>query len=298
MKYQMKRVKTRLQTVIDRLLKIPALQLVFLTAKGAGDHDAAPRAARVAYYTLLSILPLSLGLIAIFGFLLPALNLQEKLQSFIGNNLPGVADIVSEYILTNESLQGLVGVFSILIFLWGASSAFSSIGLAINRAWRIGRRRHFVIRKARELGMVLSTGILFLLSLTASAVLSILRGVFEFPGATLLFLNIGSRLAAFLLMLAVFLLIYKFIPNTKTYWRFIWQGALAAAILFEIARTLFVFYLEHYANYQVYYGSIASIIILLVWIYYSAFIMVLGAEFTYQYSHMRLSSKTVSSISK
>ena len=63
--------------------------------------------------------------------------------------------------------------------------------------------------------------------------------------------------------------------------------ALAAAVLFEIARTLFVFYLANFANYQLLYGSIASIIILLVWIYYSAFILILGAEFTFQYGRMR-----------
>jgi len=88
----------------------------------------------------------------------------------------------------------------------------------------------------------------------------------------------GSRLLAFLLVLAVFLLLYKLVPFTKTYWHYIWPGALLAAVLFEIARTLFVFYLENFANYQLIYGSIASIIILLVWIYYSAFIMVSGGD--------------------
>jgi membrane protein len=97
---------------------------------------------------------------------------------------------------------------------------------------------------------------------------------------------VGSRLTAFLLLLAVFLLLYKFIPNVKTHWRYVWPGALLAAILFEIARTVFVLYLEKYANYQLIYGSIASIIVLLVWIYYSAFITILGAEFTFQYSRL------------
>jgi membrane protein len=287
MGHQLTRVKTRLQTVKDRLLKIPIVQLVFLTAEGAGDHDAAQRAAGVAYYTILSVLPLLLGLIALFGFILPSINLQEKLQDFIGNNLPGAADIVSQDIVSNERLQGAVGVLSILVFFWGASATFSAISLAVNRAWHIEPKRRFVIRKASELGMVVSTGILFLLSLAASAVITIIRGVFELPAASVIILDMGSRLAAFLLILAVFLLIYRLLPNTKTYWRYIWPGALAAAILFEIARTLFIFYLEHFANYQLIYGSIASVIILLVWVYYSAFIMVLGAEFTYQYSHMR-----------
>ena len=164
---------------------------------------------------------------------------------------------------------------------------FSAISLAINRAWDIRRYRPFFIRKASELGMVFGIGILFLLSLVVSAIISILRGVLNLPEAGLIIVNVGSRLVAFLLILAVFLLLYKLIPNTRTYWRYVWPGALLAAILFEIARTLFVFYLENFANYQLIYGSITSIIALLVWIYYSAFIMILGAEFTFQYGRMR-----------
>ena len=143
-----------------------------------------------------------------------------------------------------------------------------------------------------------ATGILFLLSLGASTIISILRGVLNLPAADLLIVNVGSRLVAFLMIPAVFLLLYKLIPDTKTYWRYIWPGALLAAILFEIARTLFIFYLENFANYQLIYGSIASIIILLVWIYYSAFIMTLGAEFTFQYSRMRDSVTTGSGTDK
>mgnify|MGYP001599164108 CR=1 FL=1 len=102
--------------------------------------------------------------------------------------------------------------------------------------------------------------------------------------------NACSRLVAFLLILAVFLFLYKIIPNTKTYWRHIWPGALLAAVLFEIARTLFILFilfLYDFAGYQFIYGSIASIIVLLVWIYYSAFIVILGAEFTFQYGVLR-----------
>ena len=164
---------------------------------------------------------------------------------------------------------------------------FSAVSLAINRAWDIRRVRPFFIRKARELGMVFGIGILFLLSLGASAIISIMRGILHLPAADMIIVNVASWLVAFLLILAVFLLLYKLIPNTRTYWRDIWPGALLAAVLFEIARTLFVFYLANFANYQLIYGSIASIIVLLVWIYYSAFIMILGAEFSFQYGRMR-----------
>ena len=284
---RIKRLNARFQRVKGCLLKIPAVQLISRTAEGSGNHDATQRAAGVAYYAILSIFPLLLGLIALFGFFLPSVNLQDELLKFVGNNIPGAIDILRQNIMSIMRLRSTLGVLSIVGLFWSASAMFGAISLAINRAWDIRRDRPFYIRKASELGMAFGTGFLFLLSLGASAIISVLRRVLNLPAADLIIVNVGSRLVAFLLMLAVFLLLYKLIPNTKTYWRYIWPGALLAAILFEIARTLFVFYLENFANYQLIYGSIASIIILLIWIYYSAFIMILGAEFTSQYARMR-----------
>jgi len=284
---QTKRLNVRFQRAKDRLLKIPVVQLISRIAEELGNIDAAQKAAGVAYYAVLSIFPLLLGLIALFGFFLPSVNLQDELLKFVGNNLPGATDIMRQNITSIIRLRGILGVLSIVVFFWSGSTMFSAVSLAINRAWDIRLVRPFFIRKASEVGMAFGTGILFLLSLGASAIISILHRVLNLPAADLIIVNVGSRLVAFLLMLAVFLLLYKLVPNTKTYWRYIWPGALLAAVLFELARTLFVFYLENFANYQLIYGSIASIIVLLVWIYYSAFIMILGAEFTSQYGRMR-----------
>jgi membrane protein len=296
---QIKRLNARLQKAKDRLLKIPAVQLISRTAEELGDIDATHRAASVGYYAFLSIFPLLMGIIALFGFFLPSVNLQDALLNSVGDNIPGATNILKQNIASIIELRGAMGVLSIVVFFWGASSMFSAISLAINRAWDISRyRRSFFIRKASELGMVFGIGILFLLSLGASAIISILRGVFNLPAADLIIIDMGSRLVAFLLILAVFLLLYKLIPNARTYWRYIWPGALLAAVLFEIARTLFVFYINNFANYQLIYGSIASIIVLLVWIYYSAFIMILGAEFTFQYGRMRYSVTTGSGTDK
>lgn len=285
---QIKHLKARLLRAKDRLLKIPAVQLISRTAEELGNIDAAHKAAGVAYYAILSIFPLLLGLIAVFGFFLPSVNLQEELLKFVGDNIPGATNILKQNIASIIELRGAVSVLSVVLLFWSASVMFSAVSLAINRAWDIRRyRRSFFIRKGSELGMAFGIGILLLLSLGTSAIVSILRRVLNLPAADLIIINVGSWLVAFLLILAVFLLLYKLIPNTKTYWRYVWPGALLAGILFEIARTLFVFYLENFANYQLIYGSIASIIVLLVWIYYSAFIMILGAEFAFQYGRMR-----------
>lgn len=265
----------------ERLLKIPTVNLIYRTLEGSGNHEVGLMAAGVSYYSFLSIFPFILGLIAIFGFFLPSVDLQASTLKFVGDNVPGATEFLQQNITNVIKLRGPLGIISILLFFWGASSMFTAVSRAINRAWNIRKPPHFFIRKGRELGMVFGIGLLFMFSLLISAVIS---SLFNLQAAELLIVNIGSRLLAFVLILMVFLFLYKFIPNTKTYWSCTWQGALTAALFFEGARSLFVLYLEHYANYQLIYGSIASIIILLVWIYYSAFIVILGAEFTFQYT--------------
>jgi len=291
-------LRTGIKNSKDWLLHIPAVRLLVSTIVESGNHDAGQRAAGVAYYAILSIFPLLLGLIAVFGFFLPSMNLQDELLKFVGNNIPGATNILKDNIAGIIRLRGVMSILSIVVLFWGASALFGSLSLAINRAWDIIKFRHFFIRKLSELGMVLGTGILFLLSLGASTVITVIGGALNLPAADMIIIYAASKLVAFLLMLAIFLVLYKFIPNTKTHWGGIWPGAILAAALFEIARTLFIFYLEHFANYQLIYGSITSIIVLLVWIYYSAFIVILGAEFTFQYSRMRYAVTAESSAAK
>ena len=281
---QMEHWKADLQKTKDVLLKVSIVQTIVRTIRESGNHDAGQRAAGVAYYAIISIFPLLLGLIAVFGFFLPSINLQNALLNFVGNNIPGATNILKENIAGIIRLRGVMSVISIVILFWGASALFGSISLAINRAWNITKNRHLFIRKASEIGMVFGTGILFLLSLGASTFITFMGNALNLPGRNTAVVYMGAKLIAFLLMLVIFLLLYKFVPNTKTRWRDIWLGALLATAFFEIARTLFIFYLQHFANYQLIYGSISSFIVLLVWIYYSALILILGAEFSFQYS--------------
>ena len=295
MVFQTERRKISFQKTKSRLLKIPIVKVIDSTIKESGNHDIGQRAAGVAYYAIISIFPLLLGLIAVFGFFLPSINLRNALLSFVGNNIPGATDIVKDNIGGIIRLRGVMSVLSIVILFWGASALFGSISLAINRAWNINKNRHLFIRKASEIGMVFGTGILFLLSLGASTFITFVGNTLNLPDRNAAVIYIGAKLIAFLLMLAIFILLYKFVPNAKTRWRDVWPGAMLAAVFFEIARTLFIFYLEHFANYQVIYGTVSSIVILMVWIYYSAFILILGAEFTYQYGRTRNSVTTDSS---
>jgi len=226
-----------------------------------------------------------LGLIAIFGIFLPSETVQQEIFDFFERNLPGAIDVLEQNIQDVIRFRGAIGAVSIVLLLWSASAMFAAISRSINRVWDVHKDRPFHIRKLRDISMAFGIGALFLFSMGATSVFSILRGL-DVPfiaGAS----DFGARLLGFFISLGIFLILFKFIPNTKTYWRHIWPGALLSAILFETGKTLFVFYLDHFARYESVYGSVGSVIILLFWIYISAMILILGAEFSAEYGRMR-----------
>jgi membrane protein len=192
--------------------------------------------------------------------------------------LPGSKGLLENNIAEIIQFRGAIGAVGIIGLLWSGSGVFSAITHAINKAWDIKYEHPFYIRKPREFLMLFIAGILFLFSLGATTLLSQI-GKLDLPisGAVV---NVGTAIIAFLVSLMVFTLTHKFAPLIGISWRNIWPGAILSTVLFEIAKTLFVFYLNNFNRYDIVYGSIASVIILLVWIYFSAFILLLGAEFS------------------
>ena len=174
--------------------------------------------------------------------------------------------------------RGVLGLVGILGLIWSGTGVFSAITHAINKAWEIPYDHPFYIKKPRELGMVVGTGLLFLLSLGTSTFLTRIGQVhLPFTGVLV---KLSTGLLAFMFSLVIFLLVHKLSPITGLRWSNVWPGALLSTILFEVAKNLFVFYLNSFSHYNVVYGSLASVIISLVWIYYSAYILLLGAEFS------------------
>lgn len=279
-------LRKKLRQIKERLLRIPAIQLVVSTFQGLGRDDASHLAAGVAYYSLLSLFPLIMVLIALLGLLLPAESLHKDLSDFVKDNFPGSVDLLESNIREDIDHRGTLGVLSLLLLSWSGSGMFRAVRRAINRVWGIPSEqdRSFYKGKLRDLAMTFGVGFLLILSISITMVFTILSD------ANVSWMNlgisIGAWLLAFLLLVIVFLLLYKYIPHSKTSWRHIWPGAVLAAVLFEITKHLFTLYLHRFANYEAVYGSVGSVIILLVWIYICAFILVLGAELSSEYGRM------------
>ena len=182
--------------------------------------------------------------------------------------------------------RGVLGIGALIGLLWSASAVIGAISRAVNRAWDVHQDRPFYIAKPRQIGMALGVGILFLLSSSATYSIELLtEPASGIPGQQG-FLELAFRAVAWLVTLSIFLLMYRFIPNCKTYWRYIWTGALVASALLEISKTMFLWYLNNLASYDQ-FGAMASVMILLLWIYVSSLIVILGAEISSEFGRMQ-----------
>ena len=287
-------VVRRTNAVRERLGRIFLIVLVVRTLQEMSDDDATHMAAGVAYYALFSIFPLLLGLIAIVSYLdvLESETVRTEITDFVTDYLPGSEDMIDSNVESANRLQGALGVFAILGLIWSGSAIFGAVARAVNRAWDVHKDRPLLVSKPRQLVMALGVGVLFMLSLSAATFARVAGHLSEsnVPGVGFLVEAIGVVLlqgSSFVLSLCIFLLIYKFMPNTRTYWGYIWPGALLAAVLFELAKNAFILFLDRIATFESVYGSLGPVIALLLWTYVSSLILILGAELSSEYGRLR-----------
>ena len=269
------------------------VQLTGRVFKEMKEDDATHLAAGVAYYAIFSLFPLLLGFLAISGIVLNSPELQQQFLSFVAANLPGSEKFIVGNVGEIVRFRGALGVAAILGLFWAASAVFGAISRAVNRAWDVQQDRPFYIAKPRQIGMAFGVGFLFLLSISASSAIQFLVNQDLDIAGQKLFLDIGYlhlalRAIPWAMTFSIFLLIYRFLPNCKTYWRYVWLGAAIAAGLFEIGKTIFVWYLGSFANYEQVYGPVASVMIFLLWAYLSSLVLILGAEISSEYERMQL----------
>ena len=287
------RLRARIRWLRLRLAPLPGMELARRTWRELGDDHSTDLAASIAYYSVLSFFPLAIGLVSLFSFVMEADVVEIEVHRFFQTYLPGSRGILNANVEAVNNIRGVLGILSLVGLLWSASLLFGAVTRAVNRAWDIEEDRPFYIDKPRQILMALSVGPFFLISLALSSGLQFI-GNEDIPIlGSLAFLehngiNALFRPVPFVFTFVIFLLIYKFTPMTPTYWRYVWPGALLAALLFEAAKSIFIFYLDHYAVYERIYGTLASVIVLLAWAYVSGFIVVIGAEVSSEYYRIRV----------
>ena len=253
-------------------------------------HDCPLLAAGLAFYTILSLFPLLLGLTAIFGPLLEGTDLQQQLIASVGNAFPGSTDLIIRTFTEAAGGQRTIGVVSLVTLIWSASQIFVGIRRALDRAWGVTYTRPFVHRRLLEAAMLGSVVLLVLASWTAVSLFSVVRPLLPaglaVPGSGPVAAAIAA-LTSFALSLGAFALLYRFVPKANVTWSDVRFGALLAAIMFEASKYAFSWYLTSFARYSLIYGSLGTTIVFLMWAFLSALILLLGAELTAEYARLR-----------
>jgi len=274
--------------VWNRLYRFTFVRFAYNVAQTLGKDYVGIMAAGLAYYAFLSLFPLIVGLISILGFLLPSEEIYEVIFNFLERNVPVSTDFIESNIRSIVNLRGTLGIISIFGLIFGGTAVLSAISLAVNRAWNLWPRPIW-IRKPEEFLMVLAIAVMVVLLFGISTGLSIL-GDQNIPGVGFIQFAL-SRIAPFILILSVILLLYKFIPSSSIRWRDIWRGAVIAAVMFQLALYGFSFFLNNFGAYELIYGSLASLVVTLIWIYISSFILIIGAEINAVYFNMFIQNK-------
>lgn len=256
------------------------------------DHRAGSKSAALAFYTLFSMTPILLLAIAVAGYIFGADAAQgaivEQVQGLVGPN--GAQAIQALLAAARDPSAGLLAtlVASVLLLI-GTTSVFVELKGSLDELWEIEAPRQSAFRvllrtRLLSFGLVLVLAFLLLVSLVVSAALAMLEHYAgEVFGRSLIVLALTSSLLSFGVIACMFAVIYKTLPDAPLSWRDVWIGAAFTAGLFSLGKYAIGLYLGN-SGVASSFGAAGSLIAVLLWVYYSAQIFFLGAEFTRQYA--------------
>ena len=270
------------------------LPLLKQTASEWMEDDAPSLGAALAYYTVFSLAPLMTIAIAIAGFFFGKEAAQGQIFDELRVLLGEEGGKAIEEMVQSASAQPTVGVvatvISVIILLFGASGVFGQLQASLNRIWGVkpkpGRGVLGMIQdRLLSFGFTLVVGFLLLVSLLLTAGIAL---VADLAGGLMPASETLAQLLNFVLSLAIitllFAMIFKFLPDAKIAWRDVWIGAFLTALLFTVGKFALGLYLGK-SSVASSYGAAGSLIVLLLWVYYSSQILFFGAEFTQVYAN-------------
>jgi membrane protein len=276
-----------------RRLSLKSVYVLLKASVSSWIDDFAPSmGAALAYYTVFSIAPLLVITIAVaalaFGQSTAQQEIMDQIRGLVG---PQGADAIQTMLVNAQKPKegAFASIGSILMLLVGATTVFSELESDLNRIWRVAATKQsglwgLLRSRVLSLGLVISMGFLLLVSLVVNAGLAAWG---KYWSGWFFGVEVALQAANFVLSLAVFTLMfalmYKVLPKVKIAWRDVWVGAAFTALLFSVGKFLIGLYIGK-AGIASSYGAAGALVVLLVWVYYSAQVFLLGAEFTRAYA--------------
>lgn len=260
------------------------------TAKKFGAEDGSLIAAAVSFYALLSLLPLLLLAVAVFGYIIGSSD--KAFNAVVGffNTFMPTSTFVVDTLRGLVAARGVIGWVGILALLWTGSQFFVTLQTAFDDIWEVGKKPGFIHSRIKAILIVIVSGVFLILSMASSSIISLLQNPHAL-GAPFLsnivagVLSVVAFAIGLAFAIALFAVVYRYVPDRAVSWRSALVGATFSGVAWVIAKELYRLYLTHFADFGKLYGSLGSVIILILWIYYSSIIMVFGAELAYVHEH-------------
>ncbi|GAB3416419.1 YihY/virulence factor BrkB family protein [Niabella aquatica] len=263
------------------------------TFKGFSDHKITKLSGSLAYYTVFSMGPLLVMIISLCGLFLGKEAVEGEvfavLQGFVGEDTAGqLQEIIKNASLTGKStIAAIIGGVTLLI---GATTVFGEIQDSINTIWGLKAKPKkgwlkMLQNRFLSFSVIVSLGFLLLVSLTITGIIEgVSKGLqARYPDVTVALFYIINLMLTLLISGIIFAVIFKVLPDAKIRWRDVFAGALITAFLFMLGKFGISLYISQ-TKVGSTYGAAGSLVILIVWIYYSSIILYLGAEFTKAYA--------------
>jgi membrane protein len=260
------------------------------------DDYAPSMGAALAYYTMFSLAPFLILVIAIAGLVFGADAARGEIVSQLRDLIGQEGAVAVQGLLTSASHPAksvMASIIAVLTLLLGATSVFAELQSSLDRIWRAPALQQtsglwaLLRQRLLSFGMIVSVGFLLLVSLVVSAALSALgtwSGGF-FPGWEVL-LQIVNLVVSFCITTVLFAMVYRILPRVWVAWEDVWIGAAVTALLFNVGKLGIGLYLGK-AGVTSGFGAAGSLVAILVWVYYSSQVFLLGAEFTWVFAHSR-----------
>ncbi len=276
-----------------------ARQVALLTAHSAWrgflgfyDSDNLTYAASIAYYALLSLFPFSMLALAMLGSATADVAARNAVLDFVLRYFPRQFDFITIQLDSFRASTLTFGIAGSLALIWGSLGFFGAISTAVNYAWGVEKARSFWKHKLFSFLMLAVAGLFLLVALvlvSASGVVgaSWFSVVLRNSPKLAVLQSLALRNAATALFILVVGLIYYFVPNAKVRFRDVWIGALFTGLLWKVTLEGFAWFMRDMSRFTRVNGSIAAVVVFLLWVYVQAVILLYGVEFTAAYARLR-----------
>ena len=244
------------------------------------DSEGLTHAASIAYYALLSLFPVFLLALFVLNEMTTDAGERDTVVRFVFRYFPRQFDFISGQLDAFSRQPVTFGFWGVVALVWASLGVFNAVTAAVNHAWAVEKKRSFLGHRLIGFLMMASAGIILILGLVMASLVRLaetrLSDAFERSPWLDWFSGIIASYVATLLLIGCVALIFYFVPNTKVRFRDVWPGAILVGLLWRIAFQLFSWYAADLATWNVIHGSLAAVVVFLLWIYVSAVILLYG----------------------